>query len=150
MARPTKEEVQRRDAAKERVNELFGGSVKVDIKNVTKVADKINELSSGGDNGWLSDQVTVLSDKNKELEDEFLRVKEDYNKLLNSKGGDVSTTPTPVNNNELQKGIKDIFDDLRRNYEGTNATKTKYEDAKIHVLLDRFLKTFPFLLEGRK
>ena len=147
MARPTKEEVLKRNAAKKRVNELFGGSVKVDIKNVTKVADKINELSSGGDNGWLSDQVSVLSEKNKELEDEVLRVRDDYTKLLKSKGGNV---PLATNDNDLKKGIKLIFDDLRNNYEGNNSTRTKYVDAKIHILLDKFLKTFPFLLDGMK
>ena len=147
MARPTKEETQRRDTAKKRVEELFGNIVKVDVKNVTKVVDKIDELQSGGDNSWLSDQVTVLSDKNKELEDEMLQVREDYNKLLDSKGGEV---PSSGSDSELKKGVKAIFDDLRSNYEGTNTTKTKYEDAKIHVLLDKFLGTFPFLLDGRK
>ena len=150
MARPTKEELKKRETAKERVDELFGGIVKVDIKNVTKVADKIEELqsSSGGDNSWLSDQVSVLNDKNKELEDEIILTRDNYNKLLDSKGGD--SAPTPTNDGDLQSGIRSIFNDLRDNYEGRNRNKTKYFDAKIHVLLDKFLKTFPFLLEGKK
>lgn len=147
MARPTKEEIQKRDAAKKKVDELFGDIVKVDIKNATKVADKIEALQSeGGGNQWLEDQVSVLNEKNKELEDENIRVKSDYEKLFNSKGGSVPTT----DDSELQKGIRLIFNDLRNNYEGNNQQKTKYVDAKIHVLLDRFLKLFPFLLEGRK
>ena len=152
MARPTKEEVQKRDAAKKRVDELFGSSVKIDIKNVTKVADKINELQSeGGGNQWLEDQVTVLSDKNKQLEDEVLLAKDNYNKLLESKGGvGAPTTATPTSDSDVQKGVRKIFDDLRNNYEGKNQNQTKYEDAKIKILLEQFLRTFPFLTEGMK
>jgi hypothetical protein len=153
MARPTKEEVQKRDAAKKRVDELFGSSVKIDIKNVTKVADKISELQSeGGGNQWLEDQVTVLSDKNKQLEDDVLLAKENYNKLLESKGGvgAPTATVTPTSDSDVQKGVRKIFDDLRNNYEGKNQNQTKYEDAKIKVLLEQFLKTFPFLVEGMK
>ena len=150
MARPTKEEVQKREAAKKRVDELFGSSVKIDIKNVTKVADKINELQSeGGGNQWLEDQVTVLSDKNKQLEDEVVLARENYNKLLDSKGGEVPAT-TPTNDSDVQRGVRKIFDDLRNNYEGKNQNQTKYEDAKIKVLLEQFLRTFPFLTEGMK
>lgn len=148
MARPTKEEVKKRDAAKKRVDELFGNIVKVDIKDATQVVDKLNELQSdGGGNQWLQDQVTVLSEKNKALEDELIVAKESYNKILDSKGGESSA---PVDDNELQRGIRDIFNDMRNNYEGKNQNQTKYEDAKIHVMLDKFLRTFPFLLEGRK
>ncbi len=149
MARPTKEEIKKRDAAKQKVVDLFGGSVKVDIKDITKVVDKIDEMQSGGDNSWLSNQVSELGEKNKELENEILRVKDDYTKLFESKGGE-SEKGTSVNPNELERGIKGIFDDMRNNYEGNNNTHTKYEDAKIHVLLDKFLRSFPFLLEGKK
>ena len=151
MARPSKEEVQKREAAKKRVDELFGGSVKVDIKNVTNVADKINELQSESGNDWLQSQVTVLSDKNKELENEVITARENYTKLLDSKGGvgaPTATNSTPVNDSDLKRGIRKIFDDLRNNYEGKNQNQTKYEDAKIKVLLEQFLRTFPFLVEG--
>ncbi|VAW29303.1 hypothetical protein MNBD_BACTEROID06-1415, partial [hydrothermal vent metagenome] len=98
-----------------------------------------------------SDQVAVLGDKNKELEDEVVQAKEDYKKLLESKGGVGAPTATkPVNDGELQKGVRKIFDDLRNNYEGKNRNQTKYEDAKIRVLLEQFLGTFPFLVEGMK
>ena len=148
MARPTKEEVKKRDAAKKRVDELFGNIVKVDIKDATQVVDKLNELQSdGGGNQWLQDQVTVLSEKNKALEDELIISKDSYNKILESKGGEPSV---PANDSELQRGIRLIFDDMRNNYEGKNQNQTKYEDAKIHVMLDKFLRSFPFLLEGRK
>ena len=142
MGRPTKEEVKKRDEAKKRVEELLGDSITVDVKKVTEVADKLDSLQSGigaSGNSWLEGQVEELSEKNKELENQLVAAKEDYNKLLNSTGGE------PVDSSDVEKKVKAIFDDLRNNYEGINPSRTKYTEAKIRVLLEKFLQTFEFL-----
>lgn len=142
MARPTKEEVKKREAARKRVAELLGDDVSVDIKKVTQVAEKLDSLQvgrEGGGNSWLEAQVSELSEKNKTLEDELIQAKEDYNKLLNSTGG------APVEASAVEHGVKVIFNDLRNNYEGNNASRTKYAQADIRILLEKFLQTFEFL-----
>jgi hypothetical protein len=142
MARPTKEEVKRREAAKKKVEELLGSDIKVDIKKVTQVAEKLDSLQSDelkGGNSWLEKQVSELSEKNKELEDELIKAKEDYNKLLNSKGG------APVDASAVEAGVRSIFNDMRNNYEGNNPSSTKYTQANIRVMLEKFLTTFEFL-----
>lgn len=146
MARPSKKELEKREAAKKRVEELLGDTVTVDIKNATEVADKLNELQSsdGGNdspNTWLESQVEELSKKNQELEDQLVAAKNDYNKLLNTGGGTaVAADPT-----EIEVGVKKIFNDLRNNYEGNNVNRTKYLQADIRVLLEKFVGTFQFL-----
>lgn len=143
MGRPTKEEVQKRDAAKKKVEELLGDFVTVDVKKVTEVADKLESLQSGapskGGNSWLEGQVSELSEKNKELEDQLVQAKQDYTKLLNSKGGE------PVDASAVEAGVRAIFNDMRNNYEGNNPSRTKYTQANIRVMLEKFLQTFEFL-----
>lgn len=146
MARPTKKELERREAAKKRVEELLGDVI-IDDRQVVEVADKLDDLknnssdvksdvNSNKNTVWLEKEMNRLSEENKKLEDQLIIAKEDYNKLLNS--GTVSTEV--VGDSHLQAKVKLIFDELRNNYE-----VKKYTDVKIRHLLELFLQKFEFL-----
>lgn len=151
MARPTKEELKKREEARKMLEDTFGDVFQVDNKDVVEVAEKLVTTTTTSDtknNRWLEAQVTELNERNEELELLLGKAKEDYNKLLNSKK---STSNTLVqeneqNDDEIINGVKAIFDDLRMNYEGKNNVRTRYYKADIKILLDKFLKTFPFLI----
>ena len=145
MARPTKEQVAKREAAKKRVEDLLGDGVQVDIKEVTAVAEKLDKLSTptpnaGGGNKWLEDELAKATARNTELEDQLVIAKGDYAKLLGSGG-----VSAPVEETALLNGVNTIFNDMRNNYEGNNQTRTKYTQADVKVLLGKFIKEFPHL-----
>lgn len=146
MARPTKEEIEKRELARKKVDEILGSDINIDVKNITAVADKLVKLEAKGLDGetgetsskgneWLEKEMERLTIENKRLEDKLV----DATKLLNSKGTD-TTSPKG-----LEVGIRKIFDELRHNYEGNNARKIKYQQANIKPLLEKFLQTFEFL-----
>lgn len=150
MARPTKKELERREAAKKRVEELLGDIV-IDDKDVADVADKLDKLQeetskssgSGKNTAWLEKEMERLSEKNKELEDQLIKGKEDFNKLLNSRTAQASSEPVDVS--KVESGVRKIFNELRNNFEGNNSSRTKYTQANIKPLLEKFLQTFEFL-----
>ena len=51
----------------------------------------------------------------------------------------------PADVEQIKAGVAKIFRDLEDNYLGRNQTRTRYVDAKIKILLDKFVGTFPFL-----
>ena len=143
MARPTKEELAKREAAKKRVEELIG-DIKIDDKQIVQVADKLDKIESpkdgGKGNAWLEKEMARLSAKNSELEDQIVKAKEDYNKLLNS--SKVSTES--VSDGSVEAGVKKIFDELDYNFKVKN-----YTQVNIKILLEKFVGTFKFLQKKR-
>lgn len=152
MGRTSKEEVKKREAAKKKVEDLLDGVITVDLKDATKVASKLDELQTAtvvagtgtGGNEWLETQVTELGNKNKELEDKLLIATENYNKILDSTGGE------PVDESDVEMGVRKIFNEMNNNYTGNNQTGTKYTQANVRHMLEKFLKTFPFLTKHMK
>lgn len=149
MARLTKKELERREEAKKRVESLLG-DITIDDKEVVRVADKLDEIKSeesGEANSkhtsWLEKQIKELSDANKKLEEQLVVAKEDYKKLHNSMNG--QTKSVSVSDSEVVSGVRRIFNDLNNNYLGNNREKRRYEQANIRPLLEKFLRTFPFL-----
>ncbi|MFW6219437.1 MAG: hypothetical protein ACOC33_01085 [bacterium] len=103
---------------------------------------------------WLEEQVSVLTEKNEKLEKEASEAKHNYKKLYEQyetlKSGNVKKSGEMIPDSELTNGIKTLFDDLQKNMLGLNQQRARYTDAKISVLLKKFLEQFPFLREIKK
>lgn len=137
----SKESVDKNVIAKQKAEELFSDILteiapkKVEAKKV-EPKPTVQELNS---TSWLEEQVQALSEQVETLEQKLADKTLEYQKLLASKNS------APQVDSNIVNGIKLIFDELRNNYEGNNVTRTRYTDAKIKILLDKFVRLFPFL-----
>lgn len=151
----TKDEtVDKNEVAKKKADELFNDvlSVAAPKKSEEKPKEVKETKADAAGNAWLEEQVQSLSEQVEVLEQKLAEKTLDYQKLLASKktGGAAPHAAAAQSDSEIAKGVKIMFEELRSAYEGSNPTRTRYTDAKIKILLDKFLKLFPFLLEGRK
>jgi uncharacterized protein with von Willebrand factor type A (vWA) domain len=152
MARPSKEELEKRKEHKKQFDELFGDIFKrIDEKKASQAMETIEEFAaskndasnnkmSSSDDSWLKDEIKAISEDNKRLESELVKAKEDYAKLLSSKSAVASADDSDVINN-----VRLMYNDLLMNFEGRNNERTRYSQANIGVLLSRMKKLFPFL-----
>jgi len=129
--------------AKEKVANLLKDS-KVLTKEEPK-KDKLKEASDKHNTDWLQDQLDALTKENEELLSKVETLQNDYEKLFNDFTALKNSPAVPAGSEELQNGIMGIFKDLENNYLGNNIQRTRYTDAKIKVLLDKFVSTFKFL-----
>lgn len=147
----TKEEtVDKNEVAKKKADELFQDVLAVATpKKSEEPAKAVNETKTdSAGTAWLEEQVKSLSEQVEVLEQQLAEKTLDYQKLLASKK--TSAPQVSQSDSEVTKSVRTLFEELRSNYEGLNSSRTRYTDVKIKILLDRFLKLFPFLLEGKK
>lgn len=145
MAGISKKEKEKREEAKRKVEELLGDDISFTLKDATKVASKLESIATTSDvittssktESWLENEVTRLSEDNKVLEEKYIQSKKEYNKLLEEKGD--------VDSQVIKDKIRIIFNDMVNNYEGNNSTRTKYQQANLKHMLEKFLQNFEFL-----
>ena len=88
---------------------------------------------------WLEEQVTLLSETNKQLKFELEEIK--------------TSNPNPTTDNSLKEPIIDLFDELQNNHlkMGTNP-QSGVGNFRIYCpgFLNRLIKFFPFLADHKK
>lgn len=141
MAGISKEEKQKREAAKKKVEELLG-DIDIKLKDAPSVASKLETLSSKEEevqvltspktDSWLQKEISRLSDTNKKLEAEIITLKN-------------KPTTTSEDSKVLENKIRGMFNEMRNNFEGNNSTRTPYRQANLKVILEKFLQQFEFL-----
>ena len=134
MAR-TKRSTDKAKAATEKIDNLLKDTIGL-TKEEPK--DAVEESVQEKGNDWLADQVTALTTENEQLKEDLKKAFIDIEKLRNA-------PDAPADVEQIKAGVAKIFRDLEDNYLGRNQTRTRYVDAKIKILLDKFVGTFPFL-----
>lgn len=134
--------------AKKRAEELLK-----DIPSFTKkkeeITDALEKNVKNKGSEWLEEQLHVLNAENDKLMKELETFKQENKKLYSEVEKLKNSPDAPVDVKEIKDGVKKIFTDLENNFLGRNSNRTRYEDAKIKNLLEKFLKTFPFLMKKK-
>ena len=146
MARTTKNTKENKEKMQKKVDDLLAdidGLKK--IKGTAESTDKLKEATKEKVGNWLEEQVNELTKTNERLEKELAKKNDDYAKLY-----DVyqqAKLNAPASDEDLKNGVVKIFKDLESNYLGLNQVRTRYHQADVKTLLDKFLRTFPFLMK---
>jgi len=105
-----------------------------------------DEPQSGEGLGWLEEQIELLTQKNNLLTSELVQSKEDYIKLYNNGGIDVS-------NDIVRQKVIELFNEIQSNHItlGSDPT-TGVGNFRIYCpgFLNRLIMFFPFLSEFKQ
>jgi len=148
---PTLTPEQERDLkAKAKVEELLETS---SINNLTK-KDDIIELDETKNEPkgieWLEEQLTLLSEKNKELTTKMEEVKIDFEKVL--KENQELKSGGGSGDGDVKKAVISLFNELQENHIKLGVDKNGIGNFRIYCpgFLNRMIKFFPFLNEIKR
>ena len=125
-------------AAKTKVANLLKDSNILGKKEET--VDVLEKSVENKGTGWLTKQVTTLTDENEQLKGDLQKAMNELNELKNA-------PDAPVDTEEMKQGIRKLFIDLEDAHLGRNPQRKIYPDANVKILLSKFLGNFPFLMK---
>jgi len=110
---------------------------------VENQADLLDQAVTENNSEWLKEQFQKLTEQNKILSDDNVRLKDDYKKLLQQ----IQSGKSPVNvdDSELKSSVTKLFLEFYGNLLGKNPQKTPYKDVKLEHVVKKFILFFPFL-----
>jgi len=114
--------------------------------DITKTKEKTKENKESIE--WLQEQVSILTEANETLTKEAVQAKNDYKKIF-EEHQKIKNNPAAANQGIQQKVVK-LFVELQNNLLGINKERTKWEMAKIRVVLTQMVQLFPFLQQIKK
>jgi len=142
MVKKTKISAEKKEEIKNKAAALVADLDVLDNKK----GDKLEKATQEKVGNWLEEQVNGLTIENERLENELTKKTDDYNKLYDS--FQAVKANSPATDDEIKANIKRIFKELEDNYLGRNQVRTRYLKADIKILLDKFLRYFPFLMKS--
>lgn len=107
-------------------------------KKVEEAKEKSSEVAKKVGNAWLEEQIEGLTAEVAKYERKYLEMKADYEKLFQSK---LNQTSDPNVNDKIIQ----LYRELADNYNGRNATGTRWENVKIEYLLNKLKTDFNFI-----
>jgi hypothetical protein len=131
--------------AKRKVEELLH-----DVPLVIEKKEELLEVDNSQENvsvDWLEEQITLLSEKNNELNAEFNLLKADYAKLLTEKDVNV------VNDGVVIQNVIKLFNEIQENHIKLGSdSQTGIGNFRIYCpgFLNRMILFFPFLANEKR
>ena len=127
-----------KEAAKKKVDDLLKGTILGKEEPKEEEVDVLEQAAEAKDTSWLTDEITRLQDENTQLKTDLNKAFDDINRLR--AGG-------ATDDSEVKAGVRKLFRDIEDAHLGRNPERKIYKVAVVKILLEKFLKTFPFLMK---
>lgn len=134
-----------KDELNKKINDIFTDVKDIKSKEGKDAIKKIEELKVGDAKStkWIEEQLDKATEENEQLTKELDAKKDEYAKLFD-KFNELKAQK-PENTGAIESKIRNIFNEMDRNFRGENQQNTKYTDVKIKAMLEKFLQNFEFL-----
>lgn len=140
--KPSSKKITPKEKAKALADELVKEAEDLIDFDVSKKPKKNKESIE-----WLQEQVSILTDTNETLTKEVAEAKNNYKKIFDELQ---KTKNNPATFKGIQQNVIKLFVELQNNFLGFNKERTKWEMAKIKVILIQMIQLFPFLQQTKK
>lgn len=151
MPRKSKEEKEKENKAKERVEKLLDG-IELKTNDKKKVTDRVALLENEKSDSWMEDQLDAVTQENEKLKTDLSKAmldvkqaKEDYKKLFESKAAPSpapSSAPSKISSDKISK-LKILLIEMDNQMRGRNKARTPNPDVRVSYVIKKLMDIFP-------